>query len=100
MTVAIQHTRTHPSTTPPCNVLQAREAREGTRVGPYHIPKGSTVVFNVFGVHRDPRHYPHPEEFRRVEVGRMGACGAGVWGKGCCCEFTGFSRREHSGIHI
>lgn len=71
-TDANQHTHTHPSTTPPRNAPQAREAREGTRVGPYHIPKGSTVVFNVFGVHRDPRHYPYPEEFRRVEVVRMG----------------------------
>lgn len=29
----------------------------------YRIPKGSTVFFSVWGLHRDPRYWPDPERF-------------------------------------
>ncbi|KAI1735255.1 cytochrome P450 [Xylaria scruposa] len=29
----------------------------------YHIPKGSTIIINVWGVHHDSRRHPNPEKF-------------------------------------
>ena len=28
-----------------------------------HLPKGSTVILNVWGMHHDPANYQHPEDF-------------------------------------
>jgi len=35
-----------------------RRADEDVDVGGYRIPKGTTVVMNLWGLHRDPRFYP------------------------------------------
>lgn len=29
----------------------------------YYIPKGSTVIGNVWAIHMDPERYPNPEAF-------------------------------------
>lgn len=49
---------------------QARTCTRNAVLGGYSIPAGSRVMFNILGLHRDPKHYPQPEAFRR-------AC--------CCC---------------
>jgi len=40
-----------------------REALEDVSIGPYHLKKGSMVFFSQYIVHRDPRFFPHPEQF-------------------------------------
>lgn len=40
-----------------------REALEDVEIGPYRIKKGAMVFFSQYIVHRDPRWYPHPEQF-------------------------------------
>ncbi|HET6336461.1 MAG TPA: cytochrome P450 [Polyangiales bacterium] len=48
---------------PPAFILP-RSTREATMVGPYQLPKDSDVVIWIYVVHRDPRWYPEPNEFR------------------------------------
>ena len=40
-----------------------RRALEDLELGGYRIPKGTTVVMNLWGLHRDPRYYAEPESF-------------------------------------
>jgi cytochrome P450 len=40
-----------------------RKAIEDLELGGYRIPKGTTVVMNLWGLHRDARYYPDPESF-------------------------------------
>ena len=47
---------------PPAWVLE-REAIADDELDGYRIPKGSTVIFPVFLIHRDPRWWPEPEVF-------------------------------------
>src|SRR5437667_2001417 len=42
----------------------ARLALDDVEIGGYHIPKGSGVSLAQWVVHRDPRWYDNPEEFR------------------------------------
>ena len=39
-------------------------AAENVSVGGYNVPKGSTVVPNIWAIHRDPAVWMDPEEFR------------------------------------
>lgn len=41
-----------------------REPVQDVEVGPYHIPKGRTIFISPYVVHRDPRFYEEPEQFR------------------------------------
>ena len=40
-----------------------RRALEDLELGGYRIPKGTTMVMNLWGLHRDPRYYAEPESF-------------------------------------
>lgn len=48
---------------PPAFIIP-RNTREDTTIGPYRIAKGAEVVIWIYVVHRDPRWYPSPGEFR------------------------------------
>lgn len=49
---------------------QTREAcSEGVAVGGHAIPKGARLGLDVWAVHRNPRYYPDPEEYRRGGAG-------------------------------
>jgi cytochrome P450 len=39
-------------------------ADRDVEIGGYRVPKGVTIVVDVWAVHHDPRFYPDPEEFR------------------------------------
>ena len=39
------------------------QALADLRVGEYVIPKGTTIVQNLYGVHHDPKLWDNPEEF-------------------------------------
>lgn len=41
-----------------------RRADRDVEIGGYRVPKGVTVVMDIWAVHHDPRFYPDPEEFR------------------------------------
>jgi cytochrome P450 len=45
-------------------VLNAREATQDDEIGGFHIPAGTTVAFSGQALHRDPRWWRAPEEFR------------------------------------
>jgi cytochrome P450 len=47
---------------PPSWVLR-RKAAAGTSIGDTAVPEGSTVLLNVFGLHRDARSFPEPDAF-------------------------------------
>jgi cytochrome P450 len=47
---------------PPAWILRRKTARAGV-VGGTNVPAGSTVLVNVFGLHRDPARYPEPAAF-------------------------------------
>lgn len=40
-----------------------RRADEDVEISGYRIPKGTTVVMNLWGLHRDPRFYADPDTF-------------------------------------
>jgi cytochrome P450 len=44
----------------------AREAAAECAVGGWRVPRGARVQFDVHSMHHDPRHFPDPQEFRRV----------------------------------
>jgi cytochrome P450 len=43
--------------------LMVREAVNDCMIGGYRIPRGSSVVFSQWIMHRDPRYFHHPERF-------------------------------------
>ncbi|MDB4380072.1 cytochrome P450 [Mariniblastus sp.] len=43
--------------------LFAREASQETKLGPYHIPRGSLLLILPIMIHHDERFYSNPEEF-------------------------------------
>ena len=43
--------------------VQGRQAVEDDEIGGYHIPAGSYIVMNQFGVHRHPDFWDNPNEF-------------------------------------
>jgi cytochrome P450 len=47
---------------PPAWILRRKAARSGA-VGGTAVPEGSTVLVNVFGLHRDAARYPDPAAF-------------------------------------
>ncbi|WVZ77584.1 hypothetical protein U9M48_025437 [Paspalum notatum var. saurae] len=69
-------------------LLLPRECREPCKVLGYHVPKGATVLVNVWAISRDPRYWPggdaeafRPERFEEA---------AAVDFKGTDFEFTPF----------
>src|SRR5262249_25551004 len=73
---------------PPSWVLRRKTAR-AIQLGGQPIPEGSTVLVNVFGIHRDGARYPDPVAFdpRRFADGREPAAFAylpfGAGPRGC-----------------
>ncbi|KAL3519009.1 hypothetical protein ACH5RR_021598 [Cinchona calisaya] len=49
---------------PPGGLGGAREFTEDCIIGGYHIPKGTRLMPNMWKLHRDPRVWPEPFEFR------------------------------------
>ncbi|EXC36848.1 Cytochrome P450 82A3 [Morus notabilis] len=49
---------------PPGPITGPREATEDCHVGSHHIPKGTRLIVNIWKLHRDPRMWPDPTEFR------------------------------------
>ncbi|KAJ1696593.1 hypothetical protein LUZ63_005105 [Rhynchospora breviuscula] len=49
---------------PPAPLLLPRQCRETCRVLGYDIPKGATVLVNVWAIGRDPKYWKDSEEFR------------------------------------
>ncbi|XP_073697831.1 cytochrome P450 4V8 isoform X1 [Garra rufa] len=42
----------------------ARTICEDTHINGYKVPKGANVIVITYSLHRDPRYFPDPEEFR------------------------------------
>ncbi|XP_053335497.1 cytochrome P450 4V2 isoform X2 [Clarias gariepinus] len=42
----------------------ARSICEDTKINGYNVPKGVNVIILAYALHRDPRFFPEPEEFR------------------------------------
>ncbi|KTF92719.1 hypothetical protein cypCar_00024555 [Cyprinus carpio] len=42
----------------------ARTICEDTKINGYKVPKGANVIIITYSLHRDPRYFPDPEEFR------------------------------------
>ncbi|XP_068647680.1 cytochrome P450 CYP82D47-like [Aristolochia californica] len=40
------------------------EAMEDCNIGGFHVPAGTRIITNLYKLHRDPRVWPEPEEFR------------------------------------
>lgn len=49
---------------PPLPLLIQRCPDESCQVAGYHIPKGSIVYMNVWAIHRDPKNWTDPLEFK------------------------------------
>ncbi|KAH9728725.1 Dimethylnonatriene synthase [Citrus sinensis] len=49
---------------PPGPVTGIREAMEDCEIGGYHVPKGTRLIVNIWKLHRDPRMWENPCEFR------------------------------------
>ncbi|KAK1386602.1 Cytochrome P450, family 82, subfamily G, polypeptide 1 [Heracleum sosnowskyi] len=49
---------------PPAPISGPREATEDCHIGDYHVPKGTRLVVNTWKLHRDPRIWSEPDEFR------------------------------------
>ncbi|KAJ4814399.1 hypothetical protein LUZ62_026965 [Rhynchospora pubera] len=49
---------------PPAPLLLPRQCRETCHVLGYDIPKGATVLVNVWALGRDPKYWEDPEEFK------------------------------------
>ena len=62
-------------------------AEDGVEVGGYAVPKGSTVIFNVWGIMRDPGVWEWPDEFLPE---RFSNKAAGVEFRGKDFEFIPF----------
>lgn len=41
-----------------------RRTERDVELGGYRVPKGRTVLMNIWAVHHDPRFYPEPEQFQ------------------------------------
>ncbi|KAJ1696594.1 hypothetical protein LUZ63_005106 [Rhynchospora breviuscula] len=49
---------------PPLPLLVPRQCRETCRIIGYDIPKGATVIVNMWAIGRDPQYWEDPEEFK------------------------------------
>lgn len=49
---------------PPGPLSGPREATEDCHIGEYYVPKGTRLVVNIWKLHRDPRIWSEPDEFR------------------------------------
>ncbi|MER8047191.1 cytochrome P450 [Streptomyces sp. NPDC094032] len=47
----------------PSGYLLSRAALRDTRLGPYAVPAGTTVLFSPYALHRDPRLFAAPDRF-------------------------------------
>lgn len=48
---------------PPATLLAPHLSMEDCNVSGYHIPKGTTLIVNVWSIGRDPRYWDNPDEF-------------------------------------
>ena len=49
---------------PPAAVLMTRRAIKDVKVGPWTLPKGQLIAFTPYVIHRDPRWFESPAEFK------------------------------------
>ncbi|KAJ3675457.1 hypothetical protein LUZ60_004499 [Juncus effusus] len=49
---------------PPATLLLPRQCHETCRISGYDIPKGATILMNVWAIGRDPKYWEDPEDFR------------------------------------
>lgn len=48
---------------PPAYII-GRQALADDKLGPYHVPAGKNVMINIYGLHRHPKYWDAPNEFR------------------------------------
>lgn len=41
----------------------SRQALQDDQIGPYHVPKGSTIMLSPYVMHRNPKYWNNPEAF-------------------------------------
>lgn len=73
---------------PPGPLSGPREALEDCHIGKYYIPKGTRLIVNLWKLHRDPKVWSEPEEFRPE---RFLNENSDINFKGQCFEFIPFS---------
>lgn len=73
------------------------EAMEDCQVGGYHVPKGTHLLMNIWKLHRDPRVWSDPHEFRPERFLTTHA-DVDVWGKHFEYIPFGSGRRACPGI--
>ncbi|CAO2206972.1 unnamed protein product [Urochloa humidicola] len=80
-------------------LLPHQAVEDGVEIGGYAVPKGSTVIFNVWAIMRDPAAWERPNEFV-PERFLDGAAAAGVDFRGKDFEFIPFGsgRRMCPGV--
>lgn len=49
---------------PPGPVTGPREATQDIQISDYNIPKGTRLIINIWKLHRDPRVFENPDEFK------------------------------------
>ncbi|KAJ3675460.1 hypothetical protein LUZ60_004502 [Juncus effusus] len=83
---------------PPLPLLLPRECRETCRILGYDIPKGATVMVNVWTIGRDPKYWEDAEEFKPERF--LNSNKSSVDFKGMDFEFIPFGagRRMCAGI--
>ncbi|KDR13646.1 cytochrome P450 4C1-like [Zootermopsis nevadensis] len=47
----------------PSGPTVGRKTRKDIQIGEYTIPAGASIWIEIYFIHRNPKYYPHPEEF-------------------------------------
>ncbi|XP_010528651.1 PREDICTED: cytochrome P450 81D1 [Tarenaya hassleriana] len=65
--IVLETLRLHPA----APLLVAHMASEDCKVGPYDMPRGTTLLVNAWAIHRDPKLWEDPDSFKpeRFETG-------------------------------